>query len=65
MMPPDWPRGEARAAFGKAFDALAPLAEARVRDVLGRYGESLPAKVEAITTAELAEVGELGPELPV
>ena len=65
MMPPGWPRGEARAAFGKAFDALAPLAEARVREVLGRYGESLPAKVEAITTAELAEVGELGPELPV
>jgi len=41
VLPADWPRGRARAVFGELYDALGPLAEARVREVVARFDESL------------------------
>jgi phenylacetic acid degradation operon negative regulatory protein len=41
LMPNDWPRARAREKFIAAYDALGPLALARVRHVISRHDESL------------------------
>ncbi|HYZ99904.1 MAG TPA: PaaX family transcriptional regulator C-terminal domain-containing protein [Acidimicrobiales bacterium] len=38
LLPRDWPRATARAGFVRAYDALGPLAELRVRELVGELG---------------------------
>ncbi|MFI5953610.1 PaaX family transcriptional regulator C-terminal domain-containing protein [Cryptosporangium sp. NPDC051539] len=52
VLPADWPRRQARAVFGELYDALGPLAEARVRQVLSRFDPALAALAKHHTTAE-------------
>jgi phenylacetic acid degradation operon negative regulatory protein len=42
LMPDDWPRTEARRRFAAAYDALGPLAEARVRQVVAPWPATPP-----------------------
>jgi phenylacetic acid degradation operon negative regulatory protein len=42
LMPDDWPRAEARRRFAAAYDALGPLAEARVRQVVAPWPATPP-----------------------
>ena len=53
LMPRDWPRKEARALFGEAYDWLGPLATARVRQVVAETAPELVPDVEHHSTAEL------------
>ncbi|SHN41896.1 PaaX family transcriptional regulator [Cryptosporangium aurantiacum] len=54
VLPADWPRRRARAVFGELYDALGPLAEARVRQVLARFDATLAPLVAHHTTADLS-----------
>ena len=50
VLPADWPRRPARALFGELYDALGPLAEDRVREVLARFDSALAPLVRHHTT---------------
>lgn len=41
MLPAGWPRDDARVVFTQIVDGLAPLAELRVRQILGRHSADL------------------------
>lgn len=45
LLPPDWPRQRAHALFGELYDALGPLAEIRVRQVISHFSPELGALV--------------------
>ncbi|MFC7483931.1 PaaX family transcriptional regulator C-terminal domain-containing protein [Luedemannella flava] len=53
LMPGDWPRARARAAFAGVYDGLAEPAQDHVRAVVARFGDPHPG-IRAHTTAELA-----------
>jgi phenylacetic acid degradation operon negative regulatory protein len=53
VLPADWPRRQARAIFGELYDALGPIAEDRVRQVLANFDAKLAPLVAHHTTAEL------------
>lgn len=52
VLPADWPRAAARAAFAELYDLLGPLAELRVRQVLGASSPELAALVSVHTTGD-------------
>lgn len=41
VLPTDWPRTSSRAIFGELYDALGPLAEIRVQQVVGEFAPDL------------------------
>lgn len=41
LLPPRWPRADARQLFVEVYDGLGPLAEMRIRQILSGYSESL------------------------
>lgn len=43
-MPSGWPRDEARSLFTQAYNALGPLAETRVKQIMGAYDEDAAAQ---------------------
>lgn len=51
LLPSDWPRDGAHALFVEVVDTLAPLAEARVRQIFGDYSADL---ATLVTSAPLA-----------
>jgi len=53
LLPPAWPREEARALFIACYDVLAPLAAHRVRQIIARYSSDL-ADLTAYHSSELA-----------
>jgi phenylacetic acid degradation operon negative regulatory protein len=55
-MPAEWPRDEARALFTRAYDALGPLAETRVKQIMALHDE------DAAAQARFQSVG--GPPSP-
>jgi phenylacetic acid degradation operon negative regulatory protein len=57
LLPPHWPRGEARDLFVEVYDALGPLAATRVRQVVDRFSPALAALVEHRDTATLLSAG--------
>ncbi len=52
-LPAGWPRTEARQIFASVYDALGPLAELRVQQILATYTPELAAKVSHLTTERL------------
>jgi phenylacetic acid degradation operon negative regulatory protein len=54
LLPQGWPRGDARALFIEVYDALGPVAEARVREILQRFAPELAALVTHHTDVRLA-----------
>lgn len=57
LLPPDWPGGHAREIFGEIYDALGPLAEMRVRQVVSAFDVSLASKVRHHTIHAIAVSG--------
>jgi phenylacetic acid degradation operon negative regulatory protein len=53
LMPPGWPRGQARDLFTEAYDWLGPLAEARVRQQVAEHDRELSGLVSHHTTEDL------------
>jgi phenylacetic acid degradation operon negative regulatory protein len=53
LMPPGWPREQARLLFERGYDGLAGHAEARVRDVLTAAGVDVPAGLGHHTVEQL------------
>lgn len=51
LLPPDWPRDGAHELFAELVDALGPLAEHRVRQILGEFSPEL---VQYVTRPPLA-----------
>jgi phenylacetic acid degradation operon negative regulatory protein len=45
LLPPDWPRAQARRLFIEMYDALGPLAERRIQQIIARYAPDLACKV--------------------
>lgn len=45
LLPPNWPRAQARQQFIKMYDALGPLAERRIQQIIARYAPDLAGKV--------------------
>jgi phenylacetic acid degradation operon negative regulatory protein len=45
LLPPDWPRARARQLFIEMYDALGPLAERRIQQIIARYAPELASKV--------------------
>ena len=45
LLPSDWPRRRAHAVFAELYDSLGPLAETRVRQIVGRFAPDLAALV--------------------
>lgn len=56
LLPPDWPRGIARALFVDVYNGLGELAEMRVRQILSAYSSELIGIVAHHHTATLATV---------
>jgi phenylacetic acid degradation operon negative regulatory protein len=56
LLPPDWPRRRAHDAFAGLYDALGPVAEVRVKQVLAGFDANLPALVSHHTTRSLLRV---------
>lgn len=52
LLPPDWPRAEARALFAELYDGLGPLAELRFRQIVGLHDEALADLAAHHTTAD-------------
>ena len=50
VLPTGWPRNEARQVFAHVYDALGPLAELRVRQILAEYAPELAGKARHVTT---------------
>ena len=50
VLPTGWPRNEARQVFARVYDALGPLAELRVQQILADYAPELAAKARHVTT---------------
>jgi phenylacetic acid degradation operon negative regulatory protein len=50
LLPADWPRKRAREVFVEAYDALGPLAEIRIRQVLAEFDVELAGSVRHHTT---------------
>jgi phenylacetic acid degradation operon negative regulatory protein len=57
LLPPRWPRGEARQVFIDVYDALGPLAAVRVRQIIDRYAPELATLVTHRVTAQLLATG--------
>jgi phenylacetic acid degradation operon negative regulatory protein len=53
LLPPAWPRAQARALFIDCYDLLAPLAAHRVRQIIARYSPDLADRT-AYHSSELA-----------
>lgn len=53
LMPPGWPREQARTLFAEAYDWLGPLAETRVRQLVAEHDPALAALVSHQTTGDL------------
>jgi phenylacetic acid degradation operon negative regulatory protein len=47
LLPPDWPRAQAREIFIELYDGLAELAEARVRQIVSTYDAALASLVSS------------------
>jgi phenylacetic acid degradation operon negative regulatory protein len=45
LLPPHWPRAQARQSFIAMYDALGPLAERRIQQIIARYAPDLANKV--------------------
>jgi phenylacetic acid degradation operon negative regulatory protein len=56
LLPPNWPRRRAHDAFAGLYDALGPVAEVRVKQVLAGFAPDLPALVSHHTTRSLLRV---------
>lgn len=56
LLPPDWPRRRAHDAFAGLYDALGPVAEMRVKQVLAEFAPDLAALVSHHTTRSLLRV---------
>jgi phenylacetic acid degradation operon negative regulatory protein len=50
LLPADWPRAPAREVFVEVYDALGPLAEIRIRQVLAAFDADLAGSVRHHTT---------------
>jgi phenylacetic acid degradation operon negative regulatory protein len=53
LLPPDWPRDRARALVAEIYDALGPLAEIRVRQIVGEFDPELADGVHYLTADEV------------
>ncbi|WP_030377179.1 MULTISPECIES: PaaX family transcriptional regulator C-terminal domain-containing protein [unclassified Streptomyces] len=52
-MPPGWPRERARALFTEVYDALGPLAESRVRQIMGAHDSEAARRAGFQSVAQL------------
>jgi phenylacetic acid degradation operon negative regulatory protein len=50
LLPPGWPRQQARAIFAEVYNGLGPLAEMRVKQVVSRHAPELTGSVRHFTT---------------
>jgi len=50
LLPPGWPRRQARAIFAEVYDGLGPLAEMRVKQVVSQHATELTGLVHHHTT---------------
>jgi phenylacetic acid degradation operon negative regulatory protein len=50
LLPPGWPRRQAREIFAEVYNGLGPLAEVRVRQVVSRHAPGLTGFVHHFTT---------------
>lgn len=50
LLPPGWPRRQARGIFAEVYDGLGPLAEVRVKQVVSRHAPELTGSVHHLTT---------------
>jgi phenylacetic acid degradation operon negative regulatory protein len=53
LLPPDWPRRQARDIFAEVYDGLGPLAVIRVRQILDGCAPGLAGQVRHLTTGEV------------
>jgi phenylacetic acid degradation operon negative regulatory protein len=53
LLPPDWPRDRARALVAEIYDALGPLAEIRVRQIVGEFDPELADGVRYLTAGDV------------
>ena len=51
-MPPGWPRDEARSLFTQAYNALGPLAETRVKQIMALHDEDAAAQARFQSSQE-------------
>lgn len=51
LLPPDWPRSDARSIFAGVYDGLGPLAVVRVRQVLAEFAPDLAPLVHHLSTS--------------
>jgi phenylacetic acid degradation operon negative regulatory protein len=63
LLPPRWPRGDARDVFIEVYDALGPLATVRVRQIVARFAPGLAGLITHRDTAMLLAAAPVpGPE---
>lgn len=52
LLPPDWPRTQARKLFETVYDGLGPLAEIRVRQVVGHFAPDISGLARHVRTSD-------------
>lgn len=55
LLPAGWPGTEGRRLFVEIYDSLGPLAELRVRQIVGEHDQRLAARVTHLTTSSLRD----------